>query len=163
MLFSALKGEGLPKPKFLQPRPFSVVFDPDTHGTPIGTPRNVRVCSPDDCGLKITITEESQPELAKLTKIWQGKNKDIAYGIVFRTVKPYRVTVQSVPGTWFYIRDSRLVFLPDTSRGHTLVLDYSRLAFVKKTTNVGFVDGVPQNFAQTYQVQCSDSWLFQKE
>src|SRR5205823_1758206 len=66
MLFSALKGEGLPKPKFLRPRPFSVVFDPATRRTLIGRPCNVSVCDPDDCGLKITITEEPQPELAKL-------------------------------------------------------------------------------------------------
>ncbi len=47
-----------------------------------------------------------------------------------------------------YIRESRLVLLPDTAPDHTLVLDYSRLAFVKKTTNIGFVDGVPQNLTQ---------------
>ena len=34
--------------------------------------------------------------------------------------------------------------LPDSRDDHTLVLDYSRLAFVKKTTNVGFVDGIPK-------------------
>ena len=148
-LIGAISGEG-PGQKYVQPRPFSVVFDPVAHGTSIGTTCNVPVCDdPGGCGLRITISEERQPELAKLNKIWEGKNKDTAYGIVFRAVKPYRVTVESVPGTSFYIRESRLVMLPDTRCDHTLVLDYSRLAFVKKTTNVGFVDGIPQNFAQT--------------
>ena len=99
-------------------------------------------------GFTITIQEESQPEIKLLKEVWEGKNKDVAHGIAFRAVKPYRLDIKSVDNTWFYIRESRLVLLPDTAPDHTLVLDYSRLAFVKKTTNIGFVDGVPQNLTQ---------------
>jgi len=123
--------------KWVQPRPFSIVFDPER-------------AQPDlrEYGFTVTVKEEPQPEMKLLRGIWEGEKQDLAHGIVFRAVKPYRVTIQSVRGTWFYIRENRLVLLPDTCPHHTLVLDYSRLAFVKKTTNIGFVDGVPQNLAQ---------------
>jgi len=125
-------------PGTTQPRPFSVVLNPDGP-----------VPDLDACGFKLRVTPQTQPEIKTLKKVWEGKNNDTAYGIAFRTVRPYRVTVDSVPGTWFYIHESRLLLLPDTCHDHTLVLDYSRLAFVKKTTNIAFVDGIPQELAQS--------------
>jgi len=135
-LVGALNGQ-IPPEKWVSPRPFSVVFDPEC------TKPNLRAY-----GFIVSVQEESQPEIKLLKEVWEGKNKDVAHGIAFRAVKPYRLEIKSVNNTWFYIRESRLVLLPDTAPDHTLVLDYSRLAFVKKTTNVGFVDGVPQNLAQ---------------
>ena len=123
--------------KWFQPRPFSVVFDPEDTEPDLSA-----------YGFTVKVEKETQPEIKLLKEIWEGENKDTAHGIAFRAVKPYRVKIQSVLGTWFYIRENRLVLLPDTSPEHTLVLDYSRLAFVKKTTNISFVDGVPQNLAQ---------------
>lgn len=154
-----------PRTKAIQPKPFSLAFDPARafyRGQPCnisdgkgntGLPRTIVLPDKID-GLEITVTEELQPEIALLKEIWQQKNvgptkNNVAYGIAFRALKPYRVRVKSVEGTYFYINESQLVLLPDTCPEHTLVLDYSRLAFVKKTTNVVFVDGVPQSLAQT--------------
>jgi hypothetical protein len=150
--------------QWINPRPFSLVFDPakafyGDEPCKIGDakdnsviPRTVRL--PDNIdGFEITVTEESQPDIAVLKQIWRknvGATKNnVAYGIAFRALKPYRVRVKSVEGTYFYVNESQLVLLPDTCSEHTLVLDYSRLAFVKKTTNVVFVDGIPQSLAQT--------------
>jgi len=140
-LSAALNPETTHRPsEYVQPKPFSIVFDPaDKSG----------FSEVERCGFILSVTPEKQPEIKLLHEIWEGQKLDVAYGIVFRSVKPYRVTIRSVPGTALYIHDSRLVLLPDTRKDHTLVLDYSRLAFVKKTTNVAFVDGIPQDFEQS--------------
>jgi hypothetical protein len=142
-LFQKLLG-ALSAGKWFPARPFSIVFDPAD-----GNAAKEELKKIQKCGFDITFEEQPQPEIKLLKEIWEGKNKDVAHGIAFRAVKPCRVEIKSVDNTWFYIRESQLVLLPDTSPDHTLVLDYSRLAFVKKTTNIEFVDGVPQKLAQT--------------
>jgi hypothetical protein len=121
-------------------KPFSVVFDPDN-------PPHGMTDTLDSCGFTVTAKKLPQPELKVLKSIWSGQTPT-AHGIVFRSVRPYRVTVDSHSDA-FYIHEERLILLPDTTCGHELVLDYSRVPFVKKVTNMVFVDGVPQDLTET--------------
>ena len=155
-------GQGTPAN---QPKPFSIVFDPgDSSNYVDAISANklpiFRLNGPmngylDQCGFDVRIEELPQQDVNTLHSIWSQSHPLLAHGIVFRSVKPYLVTVKSrdanggnTPGS-FYINQSQLVLLPDTDPAHTLVLDYSRMPFVKKVTSVSFVDGEPQDFAQT--------------
>ena len=123
----------------VSPRPFSVVFDPNDR-------RDFNEVA--DCGFVVTVHRLAVADIAIHHKAWSSDKPEHVHGIAFRTVIPYELEIRSVPNTWFYIHEKRTLLLPDTNRDHTLVLDYSRIPFVKKTTNIAFVDGIPQDLGQ---------------
>jgi hypothetical protein len=130
----------LETPKMIVPtRPFSVVFDP-----------NDRQDFPEvaKCGFLVSVLPQAVADIAIHHKAWSSDKPEHVHGIAFRTVIPYELEIRSIPNTWFYIHEKRILLLPDTNRDHTLVLDYSRVPFVKKTTNIAFVDGIPQDLGQ---------------
>jgi hypothetical protein len=131
-----------PKPP-VKPRPFNIIIDPEYKKSVDVTDMEGNIF------LKICITEELQPNL-QLKTIWEAQRQDrrLAHGIIFRPLRAYHVTVKSI-GTYFEIDEHREILLPDCREEHELLLDYSRLAFVKKTTKIAFVDGTPQKLGQT--------------
>jgi hypothetical protein len=158
-LWTALYSQQSQPAKTTQPKPFNIVFDPEnpqmrkylSNSPPAGTLREWKLDQIEDSGFTVTVEEMKQPDL-ELRSIWTRSNRNLAHGILFRAVEPYRVTVTStkLPGASELasnVDTSQLVFLPD--RHHTFVLDYSRMPFVAKVTNIGFVDGVPEDFSQT--------------
>lgn len=156
-LQQALNPTGPSKGKPPQPKPFSIVFDPEDRaqtndgvsddGLPIWNLNGPINGDLAQCMFDVQIEQLKQPDV--MMNSHSKGNRARASGIVFRSVTPYRVRVKSRDNTSFYIRQSQLVFLPDTRPGHELILDYSRMPFVKKVTNITFVDGIPQDFSQT--------------
>jgi hypothetical protein len=137
---SPLLAEGQRSGKNLvMPKPFSVAFDPDDR-------RDFNELA--NCGFAVDVHRKSVAEIQILKKAWSSADPEHVHGIAFRTVIPYELEIRSVPNTWFYIHEKRTLLLPDDRLNHTLVLDYSRMPFVKKTTNIAFVDGIPQDFGQ---------------
>ena len=65
-------------------------------------------------------------------------------GIIFRPGKSYTIALSSAQ---LHLNTSKQFIMPDTNVA--LVLDYSRMPFVKKITNVGFTDGMLTDFHQT--------------
>jgi hypothetical protein len=61
-------------------------------------------------------------------------------------LKPWRVIVDSTDDSVAALRESKSLHLPD--RAHPLVLDYTRVPFVKKATSVTFVDGAFRDYSR---------------
>ena len=68
-------------------------------------------------------------------------------GLAFRRAIPYKVTLKSPRNSAGTINYSHQFLLPDVNG--TYVLDYDRMPFVKKVTEIGFTDGMLTDFHQT--------------
>ena len=77
---------------------------------------------------------------------WSADSVTLTRGVVFRPLKPWRIIVDSTDDSVAAVRESKLVHLPD--KAHPLVLDYTRVPFVKKVTNVTFVDGTLRDYSR---------------
>lgn len=129
----------------MMPKPFSVVFDPADSETV----KKALKDKIEECGFRLAVDPATNyPNIKIERQAWSEADPKHVHGIAFRAVIPYELEITSVPDTGFYIREKRTLLLPDTDRAHTLVLDYSRMPFVKKTINVAFVDGIPQDLGQ---------------
>jgi hypothetical protein len=138
-LSTLLKDNARPSRNLVPPRPFSVVFDPTDQ-------QDFKEIA--NCGFIVDVHAQAVADIRVLREAWSNAHPEHVHGIAFRPVIPYELEITSVPNTWFYIHERRTLLLPDTNRDHTLVLDYSRMPFVKKTTNIAFVDGIPQDLGQ---------------
>jgi hypothetical protein len=134
-----LKDNARPSRNLVPPRPFSVAFDPNDR-------QDFNEIA--NCGFIVDVHQSSVADINILKRAWSSAHPEHVHGIAFRAVIPYELEIKSVPNTWFYIHEKRTLLLPDTNPGHTLVLDYSRMPFVKKTTKIAFVDGIPQDLGQ---------------
>jgi hypothetical protein len=140
-LSNLLKDNARPSKNLVMPRPFSVVFDPADSETVKALKEKIL-----ECGFNLAVNKSKvYPNITIERQAWSKAHPEHVHGIAFRPVIPYELKITSVDNTGFYIHEQRTLLLPDTDGEHTLVLDYSRVPFVKKTTNIAFVDGIPQD------------------
>jgi hypothetical protein len=136
-----------------KPIPFSIDFDPDC-----GTKDVNALLKP--CGFKVTVNPILGIEVpcVKDTNSTVSSDATMAYspvpeegaGVVFRGLRGYRVKLESLTTIAGILRVSQeqVILLPDRHRP-PFFLDYSRMAFITKTTNVTFLDGMPQEYSQS--------------
>ena len=123
-----------------QCRPFNFVFDPAD-----GNEKNRIAHRIATCGFRLKVIEQESigvPLPAQLS----GSAEILTHGVVFRPLKPWRVIVDSNDDSVAALRESKLLHLPD--KAHPLVLDYTRVPFVKKSTSVTFVDGTLRDYSR---------------
>ena len=124
----------------MSPPPFSVVFDPNDRQdfTEVA-----------NCGFVVSVLPQAVADIAIQHQAWSSDKPE-----------PRSPASHSGPSShtnWKFeaFRTRGFTFMKSEHccfqtriADHTLVLDYSRVPFVKKTTNVAFVDGIPQDLAQ---------------
>ncbi len=154
-VFSAVKIAMAP----LTAKPFNVVFDCDDLGP--GSDFAKAQGRLKLCGFDLEVKAKAPPDwehVARISKdVWHSSKEinvskiNFAYthGIVFRPLIPYEVSVSNNEGVNVFVQEDQTVMMPDTRKGAELVLDYSRMPFVTKNTNIVFTDGTPQDFSQS--------------
>jgi hypothetical protein len=121
-------------------KPFNLVFDPTDK-----TETEQIVARVAKCGFAVRVKEE-RVEGVPLGRSNRNANADVlTHGVVFRPVKPWRVILDGTDDSVAALRESKLIHLPDKT--HPLVFDYTRVPFVKKVTNVTFVDGMMRDYS----------------
>lgn len=142
---AAVKEDGTKETFRERLKPFNVVFAPEEWNRYVSRLRS--------CGFKLEVVKEQVGGVKLQKPTWHSENTTID-GIVFRANTPWRVNVTSaINGDLMVseIRESKLLLLPD--KDQPLVFDYSRAPFVKKITNVSFVDGTPQDHTRNLPSQ----------
>jgi hypothetical protein len=133
----------------MTPIPFNLTFHPENQ-TEID---HVNALLPS--GIHVDAWCEETQELATSTSIWKTNHNGTVdpevHGIVFRPVRIYRVRVKytpvvdpTAPGSNKQqpSEATQVVVMPDIRPGHEMVLDFSRMPFVQKVTNIGFDNGM---------------------
>ena len=99
-----------------------------------------------DCGFRLNLRPKDQRQFLDKVSPFTSADDPQVNGVLFRAVRAYEVDISSVVPS-IAVDANISVMLPDTESEY--VIDYSRMAFVQKTTNVGFADGMMQDFSQT--------------
>jgi hypothetical protein len=135
-----------------QPEPFTVLFDPDTDE--YGEAIKVMGAA----GFKMRVTAQPQRQLTPNdSDSYNGEerpgnffNSETVHeinGIVFRPPKVYTIDITAASGYNAHVVLHQSIALPDVKSA--LVLDYSRMPFVERTTNIGFTDGMLTSYSQS--------------
>jgi hypothetical protein len=125
-------------------RPFDIMIDPQVFGCDCAYREKIKHQIL-DCGFKLKLCRKDQKQFASMVSPFRAQNPNDVNGIVFRAVGEYEVQISSdVPS--ITVNAIENIMLPDTER--QFVLDYSRMLFVQKTTNVSFADGMMQDYSQ---------------
>jgi hypothetical protein len=163
------------------PKPFTVVFDPESKDEKSQAVEIMKQCGFDlradaenpttaDAGDK---HDDSPKAKVRTRPFFEG---DRINGVVYRAPKTYKIYIRSLagsleknparpvkkgaagsfkkadeeltPSTWddAHILINQSVALPDKQR--SLVADYARFAFIRRSTNIGFLDGMLVDYDQ---------------
>jgi hypothetical protein len=120
--------------------PFDITFDPSRPASVQRAQGTVAKF----CGFVLTVVPSSTAGLEFKTKTPTPEQENHSDGIAFRATTAF--TVKLTSKTFPDFACHKVVILPDCSQ--TLLLDYSRMPFVQKDTNLGFQNGLLVEFAQ---------------
>lgn len=145
-----------PKPVVTTTSPFDVTFYPKgvvSEDNPLSFESAESYLASCGFALEDSVTMDPDPHPApfkKPSQYAQALPSDFKDGIAFRLAVAYPVNIKSmstITDINYTIAASRTVLIPDKS--HTYYLDYSRVPFVAKKTNLSFTSGMLTEFSQT--------------
>jgi hypothetical protein len=136
-----------------KPIPFTVSFDPYVEknkdkkkGTT--TEFDDAQLQMNKCGFDLEMSESAPVPAFEGQSDFQGQDSLRISGIVFRPPKFYLLKIKGREDTFdVHIFMNQTIAVPD--RSVTLVADYSRMLFVKRTTNIGFTNGMLTSYSQS--------------
>jgi hypothetical protein len=151
------KQPGLETKQGPYPKPFDVIFYPKGATLPNqggGMTFEQAQTMLENCGFKLNdarvLSQENASGDAKVIPGVQSSPIHTEYhdGVAFRIPMPYPISIQSEPDKVqsMSISASRTLILPDPS--HDYFLDYSRMPFVQKKTNIAFTNGMLTEYSQ---------------